>query len=280
MYCATKGKRTQILVWLMWAIACLVFLLLPEQGVLYDGPVVGLPAIAGVATHDPRNGPLFPWQVRRRWRKWAWRRYCALRRAHRRAVWLARLARLAMTGALTLAQLVDLVTQSQLRRHLGALPVLYALLEVLRVREVINRYCPTQAEVDHGTVALVLVLNRLTLPLPLYKVADWLAQTVLVYTLGVPAAKFNDDRLARTLDAIHPHAREIWQEVVHRAMVQTGIDLSLIFYDLTAFVVHGSYPDSQHVDFGFAHNTPMNKRKFKIGLNVGADGNLPVDYRL
>jgi transposase len=280
MYCATKGKRTQILVWLMWAIACLVFLLLPEQGVLYDGPVVGLPAIEGVVTHDPRNGPLFPWQVRRRWRKWAWRRYCALRRAHRRAVWLARLARLAMTGALTLAQLVDLVTQSQLRRQLGALPVLYALLEVLRVREVINRYCPTQAEVDHGTVALVLVLNRLTLPLPLYKVADWLAQTVLVYTLGVPAAKFNDDRLARTLDAIHPHAREIWQEVVHRAMVQTGIDLSLIFYDLTAFVVHGSYPDSQHVDFGFAHNTPMNKRKFKIGLNVGADGNLPVDYRL
>jgi len=280
MYCATKSKRRQILVWLIWAIACLVFLLLPEQRVLYDGPVVDLPAIEGVVTHDPRNGPLFPWQVRRRWRKWAWRRYCALRRAHRRAVWVARLARLAMSGALTLEQLVDLVTQSQLRRHLGALPVLYALLEVLRVREVINRYCPTRAEVDHGTVALVLVLNRLTLPLPLYQVADWLAQTVLVYTLGVPATKFNDDRLARTLDVIQPHAREIWQEVIHRAMVQTGIDLSLIFYDLTAFVAHGSYPDSQHVDFGFAHNTPMNKRKFKIGLNVGADGNLPVDYRL
>jgi transposase len=193
---------------------------------------------------------------------------------------LARLARLALNGALTLAQLVDLVTQSQMRRQLGALPVLYALLEVLRVREVINRYCPSQAEVDHGTVALVLVLNRLTLPLPLYQVADWLAQTVLVYTLGVPAAKFNDDRLARTLDAIRPHCREIWQEVVHRAMVQTGEDLSHIFYDLTAFVVHGTYPDSQHVDFGFAHNTPMNKRKFKIGLNVGADGNFPVDYRL
>jgi hypothetical protein len=118
---------------------------------------------------------------------------------------MARLGRLALRGALTLAQLVDLLTQSQLRRHLGALPVLYALLEVLRVHETINRHCATAAEVDHGTVAVVLILNRLMAPRPLYKVADWLARTVLVYRLGVPAVKFNDDRLARTLDAISQH---------------------------------------------------------------------------
>ena len=280
MYFATKSRRMQILVWLIWAIACLVFLLLPEQIVVSDGPMVGLPTIASVITHDPRDGSLFPWQVRHRWRKWAWRRYCAMRRAHRRARWVARLARLALTGALTVAQLVDLVTQSQVRRHLGALPVLYALLDVLQVRDIINRYCPTWAEVDHGTVAMVLILNRLTMPLPLYQVADWLAQTVLVYTLGIPAIKFNDDRLARTFDAIRPHCREIWQAVVHRALIQAEIDLSFIFYDMTAFIVHGMYTDSQHADFGFAHNTPMNKRKFKAGLNVSADGNIPVDYEL
>jgi transposase len=189
---------------------------------------------------------------------------------------MARLAQLALTGALTLAQMVDLLTHSQLRRHLGALPVLYALLEVLRVRETINRHCPTAAEVDHGTVAVVLILNRLMAPRPLYQVADWLARTVLIYTLGV----FNDDRLGRTLDAISQHKRDIWQDIVHRAFVQAEIDLSLLFYDLTAFVTHGSYTNSQHVDFGFAHNTPMNKRKFKVGLNVTADGNLPAEYAL
>jgi transposase len=231
-------------------------------------------------THDLQNGPLFPWLSRQRWRKWAWRRYCALRRAHRRAVWVARLARLALAGALTLAQLVDLVTHSQLRRHLGALPVLYALLEVLQVREIINRHCPTAAEVDHGTVATVLILNRLVAPRPLYQVADWLVRTVLVYTLGVPAEKFNDDRLGRTLDAINEHKRDIWQDVVHEALVRADIDLSVIFYDLTAFVVHGAYSDSQHIDFGFAHNTPMNKRKFKTGLNATADGNIPTEYAL
>jgi transposase len=185
---------------------------------------------------------------------------------------------LALTGALTLAQLVDLVTKSQVRRHLGALPVLYALLETLQVRDIVNRHCSTRAQVDHGTVALVLILNRLTMPLPLYQIADWLGRTVLVYVLGIPAAKFNDDRLGRTLDAIQPHCREIWQEVVQRALVQAEVDLNLIFYDLTAYIMHGAYADSEYADFGFAHNTPMNKRKFKNGLNVTADGNIPTEY--
>lgn len=277
---ATKSRRTQILVWLVWAMACLVFMAMPEPTAQQVEPARDPLVLAGVLTHDPREGPLFPWWPRYRVRKWAWHRYTALRRAYGRAVWTARLARLALTGALTLAQLVDLVTQAQLRRQLGALPVLYALLEVLQVRETINRHCPTAAEVDHGTVALVLILNRLLAPRPLYQVADWLARTVLVYRLGVPAAKFNDDRLGRTLDALSPHTRDIWLEVVHRALVQAEIDLSFLFYDLTAFVVHGSYAGSRHIDFGFAHNTPMDKRKFKSGLNVTADGNVPVAYAL
>jgi transposase len=280
MYFATKSRRTQILVWLMWAIACLGFIVAPEQAIAGEEGDMGLPALTGVVAHDVRKGPLFPWRPKYRLRKWAWRRYCALRRAHRRAKWIARLTQLVLTGALTLAQLVDLLTQSQLRRQLGALPVLYALLETLQVREIINRYCPTQAEIDYGTVAMVLILNRLMAPRPLYQVADWLGRTVLVYTLGVPAAKFNDDRLGRALDAISQHTREIWQDIVHQALVQADIDLSLIFYDLTAFVMHGTYTDSQHVDFGFAHNTPMNKRKFKTGLDVTADGNIPTEYKL
>ena len=147
MHFATQSRRTQILVWLTWAIVSLVFTVVPDHTIVGDEAVSGPPASTGVATHDARNGPLVPWQPRRRLRKWAWRRYCALQRARRRMVWITRLARLASTGALTMAQVVDLSTRSQLRRHLGALPVLYALLEVLQVREVINRHCPTEVTI-------------------------------------------------------------------------------------------------------------------------------------
>jgi transposase len=278
MKSATKSRHTQVLVWLIWIIALLIFVWMPERS--SDAPGIGPPALMGIVTQDQRDGPLFPWKPKRRLRKWAWRRYCALRQAYRRAIWMARWARLALTGALTLAQIVDWLTRAQLRRHLGALSILYALLEVLQVREIINRHCATAAEVDHGTVAMVLILNRLTAPRPLYRVADWLARTVLVYQLGVPAEKLNDDRLGRTLDVISEHSRDIWQDIVHRALVQGGVDLSVVFYDLTAFVVHGEYTGSEHVDFGFAHNTPMDKRKFKTGLDVSADGNVPLEYAL
>jgi len=186
---------------------------------------------------------------------------------------------LALGGMLTMAQVVDWVTASQVRYKLGALPVLYALLETLSVRPIINRHCGNRAQVDHGTVALVLILNRLLLPLPLYQIADWVGQTVLVAVLGIPADKFNDDRLGRTLDALHPHLDTIWQEIVEVALVKADIDLSVIFYDLSAFVAHGRYVESDLMDFGFAHNTPSNKRKLKLGLNVSADGNLPWLYQ-
>jgi hypothetical protein len=40
-------------------------------------------------------------------------------------------------------------------------------------------------------------------------------------------------------------SRDIWLDIVHHALVRFDIDLSLIFYDLTAFVVHGAYSEQK-----------------------------------
>lgn len=274
---ATKSSRTRIVVWLIWFIALLAFAQPTTADNTSTSATTPLP---GVVSHNPQNGPLFPWPPRYRWKQRALRKYKAWKQAYRRAKWAARWARLAMAGATTAAQLVELLTKRQLHYQIGALPVLYALLETLQVRHIINRHCPTQREVDHGTVALVLVLNRLMYPAPLYRVADWVGRTTLIHMLGIPAAKFNDDRLNRTLDALHPHLEIIWLELVEQAIHKADIDMSVIFYDLTAFIMHGHYEDSDYVDFGFAHNTPSNKRKIKLGLNATADGNIPWLYQL
>ena len=276
MYFATESTRTRIWVWLVWALVLFACLTTPSS---FSLEVTPAPAV-GVALQEEEEETLFPWRSRYRWKKWAWRHYQAWRQRCRRAQQVAGLARLALRGMVPMAQVVDWLTASQLRYQLGALPVLYALLETLNVRDIINRHCPTRAEVDHGTVALVLILNRLMFPLPLYQIADWVAQTVLVAVLDIPAAKFNDDRLERSLDALAPHLEAIWFEVVSTALQKADIDLSVIFYDLTAFVAHGRYADSEFIDHGFAHNTPSNKRKFKLALDTAADGNLPWLYRL
>ena len=275
MNIATKSARKRILVWVIWFLVLLAF---SQPGASNDN-IAGSPPLLGVVSHQLQNGPLFPWQPRYRWKQRALAKYRAWRRAYRQAKWQARLARLTLRGAVSLAHIVDWLTLDQRKYQVGALPVLYALLETLQIRHIINRHCPTRADVDHGTTALVLILNRLMFPLPLYQVADWVGRTVLVSVLGIPAIKFNDDRLGRTLDALYPHLEAIWLEVVEVAMLKADIDLSVIFYDLTAFIAHGRYADSDQVDFGFAHNTPMNKRKFKLSLNAAADGNIPWLYR-
>lgn len=273
---ATKESRIRVVVWLFWFLTAFVALGRSDTGM----PTTPIAPLLGIVVHDAeRSGALFPWQATSRWKKWALYKYREWYAAYRRAKRAALMAHLALQGVVTMAQIVDWLTASHVRYHLGALPVLYALLETLQVRQIINRHCPTQAEVDHGAVAIVLVLNRLMLPLPLYQIADWVGQTVLVGVLGIPAGKFNDDRLGRTLDALYPHLDKIWLDIIPVALQKTGVDLSVVFYDMTAFVTHGRHAESELFDFGFAHNTPSNKRKFKLGLNAAADGNLPLLYQ-
>ncbi len=289
------SRHWHLLVWLLWVLLLLDSFLLAApvfagtnqfpNGWPCPQTQADLPLLTGVVPPDGQLHRLFPWWPKERWRKLALRHYLAAQETLRRARWayrrawvVAHLARGLIVGALTFAGLVDLLTRSQLRRHLGALPVLYALLETLQVRQIINRHCPTAAQVDHGTVALVLVLNRLTAPRGLYLIADWLAQTVLVQTLGLSPTKFNDDRLGRALEALAEHARDIWLDVVQAALLRLDLDLHFLFYDLTAFVLQGEYADSALADFGFAHNTPSGKRKLKVGVSASRDGGLPLEY--
>ena len=54
---------------------------------------------------------------------------------------------------------------TQLSRWLGAISILIPILQRLDVVSIINCYCPCQADVNEGTVALILALNRLMSPL-------------------------------------------------------------------------------------------------------------------
>jgi transposase len=269
--------------WAVWLIVALVMLLLPWR----TQPKASSQPTLLAATAQPVEverldvwqspGDSWPWFSRRLRARWqsAWhhvRRWLAAVQA-----WLLLAAQL--WSCQTLADVIGVLTRRSVARYLGALPVLYLLLEQLQVRAIINRYCSTESPVDHGAVALVLVLNRLIAPRPLYRVMDWLATTVLSDYLNVPATQFNDDRLGRTLDALAEHAQAIWQDIASQALLRYQIDLSVLFYDLTALVMTGEYPDSELVDYGFAHNTPSDEQKVKVGAVVTHDGGIPCLFQ-
>jgi len=98
--------------------------------------------------------PLGP---KRRWRKWALIRYRAWQRAFASPL-CGQSGPAGSQGRVSIARVVDLLTVPDPSAP-GALPALYSLLEILQVRQIINRHVPTQAQVDYGMVALVLIIT-------------------------------------------------------------------------------------------------------------------------
>lgn len=168
----------------------------------------------------------------------------------------------------------------QLSRWLGAIPILIPILQSLNVVSIINRYCPCQADVDEGTVALVLALNRLMSPRPLYKVADWMAETVLEDTLGISAEKLHDRRIGDLLDAIHPHIDNIWKDMVHQAFEVYGISLDFIHYDITSLYFQGEYEDADLVNYGYSRDKRPDCKQVNLRLNITDEDGIPVAFKV
>ena len=168
----------------------------------------------------------------------------------------------------------------EVTKVLGAIPLILPFLETLGLREVINQTLVSVNEVDNGTVALVLCLNRLLAPRPLYRVEDWLAETILPEYLGIDAAKLHDDRLGRFLDDLAPHRERIWQTLSLRAIKHYHVDLSVLLYDLTSVYFEGEYADNAAVTYGYSRDHRPDCKQRVIGLDVTGPGGVPILYQL
>jgi len=270
--------RQMVCHWLLWWVLVLLVLFLPDSLAIWESRMDSLPItaqtlLAPLAGHDGIKGRLFSWFLKRSRR----------RRTIQLPGWVSHLlglwALIHQMRGWSIAQWVGFLSGSQIARSVGGILFLYPILKELDVAEIIDECCPTEAEVGNGIVISALVLNRLMAPRPLYKIANWMSFSILPLVWRIPACKFNDDRLGRALEAIEPHLQTIWLEIIIRAFEHYDIDTSVIFYDLTAFIMMGEYAGSALVDFGFAHNTPMDKRKIKLAGNALQDSGLVVFWR-
>jgi transposase len=179
---------------------------------------------------------------------------------------------------------------TQPSRWLGAIPILIPILQRLNVVSTINRYCPCQADVNEGTVALVLALNRLMSPRPLYKVADWMAETILNETPGISVEKLHDRRLGDFLDAIYPHSvlpllggtriDNIWKDVVHQAFQKYAISLKFIHYDITSMYFEGVYEGEDLMDYGYSRDDKSDCKQVNLRLNITDEDGIPTAFKV
>lgn len=179
---------------------------------------------------------------------------------------------------------MNAVVEAGVKKRLGGLPAVAEIVRRLDVAGIVDELCPVRADADltHGQVIEVLVANRLTSPMPLQRVHEWAAAWAVEEVFGAEAALLNDDRLARSLDAIAPHLEAVSGTVAATAIGEFGVDVAKIHWDMTSMSMFGAYP-AEGQDPGFAqikHGHPKDRRfdlkQVQAGIAVAGDGGIPV----
>lgn len=171
--------------------------------------------------------------------------------------------------------------------HVGPLPLIRHFLDRMAFFRIVGsclgagRETPTHAQ----TLAL-LVQNILMSPSPLYRIAEW-AAPFSAAALGLnPAEKasINDDRVARTLDAlVSVSARSLFFRLALHVIKQFEIHTRRIHHDTTTVTFHGQYATSfaePRITHGINKDHRPDLKQLVFGLNVSADGAVPLSHEV
>ena len=132
----------------------------------------------------------------------------------------------------------------------GVLALIEPLIQKIDLVEIINQHLPVdgQAEFDHGSILSLLVAARLYSPVALSNVSQWAEQSGADTLFGIPAAKLNDDRLGRSLDAFFTQRHSILAALALHVAEKFDIPLDRLHYDPTHVLFTGSYGDAEARD--------------------------------
>lgn len=170
------------------------------------------------------------------------------------------------------------------QEYVGCLPLLVPILVRLRLREIVDHFCPMEREspdgLTHGEVFEVVTLNRLTSPSALYRISDWASHYALDIMLGLDASKLNDDRIGRMLDAVADKYEEIQGAITLNMMEEFGISANTVHYDITSLSFEGGYDESEMIKFGYSRDKRPDLKQVNLSLDVSSDGAIPLWSRV
>ncbi len=161
-------------------------------------------------------------------------------------------------------------------------------MDELDLYNLFTKYVPTGAGslADHAESLCILTANIICDNKPLYKVQQWLSR----YSDGldgepVEASHFNDDRFARALSALFDSDRHsLMTEVSANAISVHKLLTDEIHNDSTTVTFIGKYdtPEPEAVKLKHGHNKDFRPdcKQVVFGLNITADGHVPISYKL
>ena len=135
-------------------------------------------------------------------------------------------------------------------------------------------------DVPWAVMAMILVAGRLCEPCSELRIAEHLyAAGALSELLGVPAAKVNDDRLYRALDALLPHKEKLETFLKERLGRLFALSYDFMLYDVTSTYFEGEADRNALAQYGYSRDRRADCKQVCIALVV-AQGGMPIGYEL
>lgn len=171
---------------------------------------------------------------------------------------------------------------------LGVLPLIRYYMDQLGLYSLLDRYVakPANMQLAPAQVLSVMVMNIITASKPLYKIHEWVGD----YLDGLgeapeQATRYNDDQLARNLDRLFKTDRQsLMCELSANAITAHALQTDTIHNDSTTITFKGLYERQadEAVKLLVGHNKDFRPDCLQIvyGLNITADGNIPLSFQL
>jgi len=173
-------------------------------------------------------------------------------------------------------------------KQVDVFPLVKYYMDELKLLNLFKKYIPETigSLAEHAESLCILTANIICENKPLYKVQEWLSK----YSDGLAtetgeANLFNDDRLARSLTALfHADRHSLMTELSCNAISVHELLTDEIHNDSTSITFKGKYdsPDPEAIKLKHGHNKDFRPdcKQIVFGLNITADGHVPLSYKL
>lgn len=170
----------------------------------------------------------------------------------------------------------------------GAHPIIQRFITMLRIDDAIGTYLPTdnRMKLDDGKALTLLIHNILMTPNALYEMEDWIKPLDAV-KLGLrpdQATSIQDDRIGRALEKFYRcRHKDVFFRLALRAIKIFDLDCRQIHHDTTTVTFVGKYGGwnaSEQLTYGKNKDHRPDLKQLVLGLNVTADGAVPISHRI
>lgn len=179
--------------------------------------------------------------------------------------------------------------------EVGALPLVNAFLERMRLSEILTAHLPAddpRTEIPTVRSLLVLVRNVLLSRQPVYGVAEWAARFApdLLDLWDHEIAQLHDDRLGRSLDRLFDSVGpQLILAVVRHVVQEFAVSLDELHNDSTTVSFYGAYEDAEQegdqrgrrthaITWGHSKDHRPDLKQLLYILTVSEDGGVPVYF--